>query len=150
MGSYLPPQNKNTHTQQQHDTSSELKLHMTGTGLFIHKLELILPASTCSACFNHLVKQSPGLPVKIQRDDQSTMTIRRFQAEYPGRGAPSWSTILRIVEKYFAHGTSANRNQGHSGCPRNTRKPANIGAVRQSLISNAEVSSKRNNIQNLS
>ena len=86
----------------------------------------------------------------FSENGNTPVTIRRFQAEYPGRAAPSRSTILRNVEKYSAHGTSANRNQGHSGRPRNARTPGNIAAVRRSLIGNPEVSSRRNNMPNLS
>ena len=74
-------------------------------------------------------------------------TIIRFQAEYPGRAAPSRSTILRNVEKYSAHGTSVNRNQGHSGRPRNARTPANIAALRRSLIGNLRSAARETTCQ---
>ena len=51
-------------------TPPEVKLHTTGNGLFIHKLDLNFSSFHL---FNLL--QSPGLPVKMQRDDQSITTI---------------------------------------------------------------------------
>ena len=191
-----------------HVTPSEVRLHTTGTGLFIHKLALIyqLPhvratsitwlgetkpwlncqntkgwpvnldqnhlvripllnnlsgaiawsldslffSSLCN-CYEYMVgQQFTPLCVFMVRcfseNRSNPGTIRRFQAEFQ-RGA---SKILLNVEKYFAHGTSTKRNQGHSGWPRNANAPANMCAVRWSLIDNYKVSSRKNKMMNLS
>ena len=56
------------------------------------------------------------------------------------------STIWRNVLKYQQHGTSHNLNQGRSGRKKAARTEENIGMVRDILLDNPTVSTRRNEL----
>lgn len=70
-----------------------------------------------------------------------------FRIRFPDRPVPQKTTIKKNVEKYEEHGTSQNRNKGHSGRRITVRTPENIQAVRERLENNPTgVSSRRNGL----
>ena len=68
-----------------------------------------------------------------------------FVARFSDGRHPSRTTVLRNSQKYQVHGTSLNRNSGHSGRPRTVWTDNNIGAFRQSIADDPHQSKRRNN-----
>jgi len=74
-------------------------------------------------------------------------TQNAFQDAFRERPSPAKKTIWANVKKYETHGTSLNRNKGHSGRHRTARSAANIEAVRQQLEEHPrETSARRNGV----
>lgn len=73
--------------------------------------------------------------------------IDAFRNQFPNRNVPSRSTIYRNVTKYSNEGTSLNLNKGRSGSRRTVRNQQNIAQVRQALLANPHLSTRRNNLQ---
>ena len=70
-----------------------------------------------------------------------------FIDEYPHRNPPAKTTIWKNVRKFQTHGTSLNRNKGHSGRRRTGRSNENIAAVSQQLQQNPrDISARRNGL----
>ena len=72
------------------------------------------------------VEQRVFLVRSYLRGNTLQQTRVLFMQRFPDRNPPNRSTILKNVRKYEEHGTSLNRNTGHSGRPRTGRSQENI------------------------
>lgn len=81
----------------------------------------------------------------FQETKRLQATPDAFRQRFRGREPPGKKTIWANVKNYQAHGTSLNRNRGHSGRPRRARSAANIQAVRQQLVNHPRQTSARRN-----
>jgi len=70
--------------------------------------------------------------------------IIEFSVQYPYRRPPTPRTILYNVRKSRQHNTCLNRNQHYSGHFRTARTAENIELVRQGILENPNVSTRRN------
>ena len=73
--------------------------------------------------------------------------INEFRQRFPNRPAPSKSTIKRNVHKFRTTGSIKNQNEYRSGRLRTTRTPENIERIRQAILENPSISSRRNGLQ---
>ncbi|KAF2366538.1 Protein of unknown function DUF4817 [Trinorchestia longiramus] len=69
-----------------------------------------------------------------------------FQECFPERNSPSKVTIWKNVRKYKTEGTSLNLNKGRSGRKSTERVPKNVEIVRQALLANPSISSRKNGL----
>ena len=70
--------------------------------------------------------------------------IAAFREAHPERDPPTKMNIYRNVRKYLTEGTSKNVNKGRSGRPRTQRNVENIETVRQHLLNEPTLSTRRN------
>ena len=69
-----------------------------------------------------------------------------FVQIFPGRNAPCKKTVYKNIQKYKENGTSLNLNKSRSGRRRSVRTAENIGLVRNALIENPKISTRRNSV----
>ncbi|CAB4013011.1 Hypothetical predicted protein [Paramuricea clavata] len=60
-------------------------------------------------------EQHTFLVLEYNKTRSPGRVIERFEERFPDRQPPCTRTILRNFAKYSTHGTSLNRNVGHSG-----------------------------------
>ena len=84
--------------------------------------------------------------VSTYQETKSYQTVQqRFRQRFPDRNPPTKRSIYQNVLKYTRHGTSLNRNKGHSGRRRTARSEENVASVRDVLRERPrEVSARRN------
>ena len=80
-----------------------------------------------------MVQLSTEQRIFVVKTFQETKSLQAtqdaFRAAFRDREPPAKKTIWANVKKYETHGTSLNRNRGHSGRRRTARSAANIDAV---------------------
>ncbi len=82
---------------------------------------------------------------KFHENKSLQATQDAFRESFPDRDPPSKPTIWANVKKYRDHGTSLNRNKGHSGRRRTVRTVDTIATVRQHLQDHPRGTSSRRN-----
>ena len=73
-----------------------------------------------------------------------TAVVQAFRERFPERNPPTRRTVYENVRKYRNHGTSLNRNKNNSGRRISIRTQENIESVRDLLIENPTLSTRRN------
>lgn len=69
-----------------------------------------------------------------------------FEQRFPERASPTKKTIWTNVNKFKTEGTTSNLNRERSGCRRTERTRENINRVREKLIENSKISTRRNGL----
>lgn len=69
-----------------------------------------------------------------------------FEQRFPERASPTKKTIWTNVNKFKNEGTTSNLNRERSGCRRTERTRENINRVREKLIENPKISTRRNGL----
>lgn len=87
---------------------------------------------------------------QFNQTNSIAQTRINYQVQFPNGRVPSRKAIRSNVVKYHQHGTSLNRNKGNSGRPRTVRTARNIRDVERNIAQDPRVSSRRNNVPQLS
>lgn len=92
-----------------------------------------------------LTTQQRTFVVKTYHETRSFIAVQNaFRDHFPERQVPTKMTIWKNVRKYEEHGTSLNRNKGHSGHRRTGRSEEHINVVREAIEGNPTLSTRRN------
>ena len=87
---------------------------------------------------------------QFNQTNSIAQTRINYQIEFPNGRVPSRKAIRLNVLKYHQPGTSLNRNRGNSGRLRTVRPARNICDVQRNIEQDSRVSSRCNNVPQLS
>lgn len=90
------------------------------------------------------IEQRVFLVTRYQETRSFVEVQDAFRVQFPERQPPTKRAIWYNVRKYADHGTSLNRNKGHSGHRRTGRSAENIQVVREAIQANPRISTRRN------